>query len=50
MGACGIKLNVVEVDSESRVQILNVDGCIWHYTNTLDEGMSSTIYSPAVDR
>ena len=41
---------VVEMDTATRVQILDETDCISHSTNTLGEGMNPIILPPAMGK
>ena len=44
------KMEVPEMDSATRVQILDEADCISHSTNTLGKGMNPIILPPAMDK
>ena len=47
-GARGVM--VMEMDTETRVRILDETGCISHSTYTLGKGMNPIILPPAIDK
>ena len=49
-GARGIMVIVVEMDTATRVQILDEDDYISHSTNTLGKGMNPIILPPAMGK
>ena len=46
-GVLGVMVIVVEMDTVTRVQILDEAYCISHSTNTLGKGMNPIILPPA---
>ena len=48
--ARGVIIIVLEMDTATRVQILDEIDCISHSTNTLREGMNPIILPPAMGR
>ena len=40
----------MEMDTATRVQILDESDCIWHSTNTLEKGMNPIILPPAMGK
>ena len=49
-GARGVGVIVVEMDTATRVQILDETDCISHSTNTLGKGMNPIILPPAMGK
>ena len=49
-GARGVVVIVVEMDTATRVQILDETDCISHSTNTLGEGMHPVILQPSMGK
>ena len=49
-GARGVMVIVVEMDTATRVQILDETDCISHSTNTLGKGMNPIILPPPMGK
>ena len=49
-GARGVIVIVKEMDTATRVQILDETDCISHSTNTLGKGMNPIILPPALGK